>query len=117
MPFDAEPMREPFEGPARRPRALTGGRVLIMLLGMFGAVAAANAALTFFALRSLPGGMLANSYDVSQAWNQRVAEARAQDERGWRARARTDARPDGARVVFELADGFGRPLQIGRAHV
>jgi nitrogen fixation protein FixH len=104
-------MREHFDGPARQPQRLTGWGVLLALFGMFGAVVVANAALTFFALRSLPGGLLANSYDVSQTWNQRIADAHAQDARGWRALARVNAAREGARVVFEISDASGSPVR------
>ena len=105
MPYDAEfHDRRPER---REPSPLTGRGVLLWLCAFFGAIFLANFALTFSALRTLPGGVLANSYDASQTWNQRIAAARAQTERGWTAEASVRAEGDGARVAFTPADREG----------
>ena len=69
----------------RTASALTGRGVTLWLGGFFCAIVLANLALTYFALRTLPGGVLENSWDASQNWNQRIAASRAQTERGWTA--------------------------------
>lgn len=80
--------------------SLTGRGVLLWLGGFFCAILLANLALTYFALRTLPGGVLENSWDASQTWNQRIAASRAQTERGWSAQASLRAEGEGARIVF-----------------
>ena len=58
---------------------LTGRHVLAWLGGFFLVMFAANGALIYFALHTLHGEAMENSYDASQAFNKRIAEARAQD--------------------------------------
>jgi nitrogen fixation protein FixH len=112
MPFEgrslvrqASPPRQPSA-----PRPLTGRGVLLALGLFFGAMLAANAALTYSALRTLPGGEIANSYDASQIYNLKIADARAQDERGWRARVTVLAENGGARVAFGVSGQDGAPI-------
>ncbi len=115
MPFEENPTRRRPAPPSREPQPLSGRGVLVYLSLFFGAMALANGALVYSALRSLPGGALANSYDASQSYNKSIAEARAQDERGWRASVSARPEGDGARVVFELRERDGTP--VGNANV
>jgi nitrogen fixation protein FixH len=112
MPFDAETSaKQPGPLPVPLPpKPLTGRGVLLSLGLFFGTVLAANGALTFAALRTLPGGELANSYDDSQTYNTRIAGAHLQEERGWRAQATTRAEAGGARVSLEITDRSGAPV-------
>ena len=87
--------------------ALTGRGVSLWLGGFFCAIVLANMALTYFALRTLPGGVMENSWDASQNWNQRIAASRAQTERGWNAQASLRAHGEGARVNFAPQDRNG----------
>ena len=87
--------------------SLTGRGVLLWLGGFFCAILLANLALTYFALRTLPGGVLENSWDASQTWNQRIAASRAQTERGWSAQASLRSEGEGARIVFAPQDREG----------
>ncbi len=89
---------------------LTGRHVLAMLGGFFFVMFAANVALIYFALRTLHGSELENPYDASQAFNRRIAEARAQDERGWTANVMTRADGPGERVMVEFRDRTGAPI-------
>lgn len=89
---------------------LTGRHVLALLGGFFFVMFAANGALIYFALHTLHGEELENSYDASQAFNKRIAEARAQDERGWRADVLTRAEGAGERVMVEFHDRNGGPI-------
>ena len=50
----------------REASPLTGRGVLLWIGGFFFAIFFANFALTYFALRTLPGGVLVNSWDASQ---------------------------------------------------
>ncbi len=83
---------------------LTGRHVLAWLGAFFAVMFVANVALIYFALHTLHGSELENSYDASQAFNRRIAEARAQDERGWKADVLTRAEGPGERVMVEFRD-------------
>jgi nitrogen fixation protein FixH len=89
---------------------LTGRHVLAMLGAFFFAMFAANVALIYFALHTLHGSELENPYDASQAFNKRILEARAQDERGWTANVMTRAEGSGERIMVEFRDRTGAPI-------
>ena len=91
----------------RKASPLTGRGVLLWIGGFFFSIFFANFALTYFALRTLPGGVLENSWDASQNWNQRIAASRAQTQRGWSAQASLHAEGEGARVHFTPLDREG----------
>ncbi len=84
--------------------------------GFFLVMFAANGALIYFALHTLHGEELENSYDASQAFNKRIAEARAQDERGWKADVLTRAEGAGERVMVEFHDRNGGADPRPRRH-
>ncbi len=97
----------------RRPdlsKPLTGRGVVILLGLFFGVMFAANGALIYTALSTLHGEELANSYDASQVYNQRIAEARAQDELSWVANVTTRQEGGGERVVVDFRDRDGAPI-------
>ncbi|WP_416896867.1 MAG: FixH family protein [Minwuia sp.] len=71
----------------RTPRPVTGRTVLITIVAFFGVIIAVNLTLTVFALRSDNGLVVKNSYVASQNFNRNMAEARAQEELGWRLAA------------------------------
>ena len=93
------------------PKQLTGARVLAILVVFFITVFAANGALIYFALHNLRGEVMENPYDASQAFNKRIADAHAQDERGWQVDV--TARSDGAgeRIVSTFRDRNGEPIE------
>ena len=99
----------PVPDPAGRtaPSPLTGLGVLLWLSGFFCSVFIANFALSYFALRTLPGGEIENAWDASQGWNKRLAESRAQSERGWSAQVSLRAEGEGAHVSFTPTDQDG----------
>ena len=101
MPLNAEARSQ------RQGSPLTGRGVLLWICGFFCTVFLANFALTYFALRTLPGGELENSWDASQSWNQRIAASRAQTERGWSAQVGVQGEANGARVRFAPLDREG----------
>ena len=88
----------------------TGRHVLAWLGGFFLVMFAANGALIYFALHTLHGEQMENSYDASQAFNKRIAEARAQDDRGWKADVLTRAEGAGERVMVEFHDKTGAAI-------
>ena len=89
---------------------LTGRHVLAMLGAFFFVMFAANVALIYFALHTLHGSELENPYDASQAFNRRILDARAQDERGWTANVMTRAEGPGERIMVEFRDRTGAPI-------
>jgi nitrogen fixation protein FixH len=89
---------------------LTGRHVLAILAAFFFVMFAANGALIYFALHTLHGEELENSYDASQAFNKRIADARVQDQRGWKADVLTRAEGAGERVMVEFHDRQGASI-------
>jgi nitrogen fixation protein FixH len=87
------------------------GRHVVAILGLFFAVMfAANITLIYFALHTLHGSELENPYDASQAFNARIAEARAQAERGWTVNVMTRAEGEGERIMAEFRNRDGAPI-------
>ncbi|MGO4870063.1 MAG: FixH family protein [Roseiarcus sp.] len=91
-------------------RPLTGRGVLIFLGLFFGSIFVANGALIYTALSTFHGEELANSYDASQEYNQRIADARAQEQLGWVADVTTRQEGRGERVVADFKDRDGEPI-------
>jgi nitrogen fixation protein FixH len=89
---------------------LTGLRVLAILCSFFLVIFIANGALMYFALHTLHGSELENPYDASQGYNAEIAEARAQEERGWTANVTTRAEGDGERILVEFRSRDGAPI-------
>lgn len=97
-----------------RPRELTGRHVLMIALGAFGVILAANLTLVFHAARSFPGVVTSNVYVASQGFNAQVAE---QARLGWRfavdydgALSVTAVAADGAPLPgLEVTAVLGRP--------
>jgi len=90
---------------------LTGWRVLAILCAFFFVIFVANGALIYFALNTLHGEALENSYDESQAYNREITAARAQDERGWTADVTTRAAGAGEKIMVEFRDRNGAPIE------
>jgi nitrogen fixation protein FixH len=87
------------------------GRHVVAILGLFFFVMfAANITLIYFALHTLHGSELENPYDASQAFNSRIAEARAQSERGWTVNVMTRAEGEGERIMVEFRNRDGGPI-------
>ncbi len=92
--------------PAAMPR-LTGRHVVIILGAFFAIMFGADGALIYSALSTLHGEELENPYDASQAYNGRIAEARAQDQLGWMAEVTARPEGDGVHVVADFRDRTG----------
>ena len=89
----------------------TTGRTVILALGLgFGVMFAANFALIYAALSTLHGEELENPYDASQAYNQRLGEARAQDKLGWSVNLTTRQENGGVKVVADIRDRDGSQI-------
>jgi len=112
MLYEAEtPMGSPNNQNAeRRPTPLTGKTVMALIVAAFAVVFLANGALIYTALSTLHGEELENPYDASQAYNARLAEARAQDARGWSVDVTTRQEEEGVRVVADFRDRSGAAI-------
>ncbi len=95
---------------AGKPFELTGKHVLAMFIAFFVVVASVNGYMMRQAITTMPGLEARNGYDVSQRFNARIAEAHAQDVRGWIADAAI--RNEAGRILasVELKDHDGKPL-------
>jgi nitrogen fixation protein FixH len=92
------------------PRPLSGRTVLLSLIGFFAVVIGANAALTVFAIQTLPGTEVASSYKAGLGYNGEIAAARSQEARHWRVAAHVERDPDGrARLSVEAREASGSP--------
>jgi len=89
---------------------LTGRHVLAWLGAFFGVMFAVNVTMIYLAIHTLHGSELENSYDASQAYNKRIADAREQDQRGWKVNVMTRAEGEGERVMAEFRDRNGAPI-------
>jgi nitrogen fixation protein FixH len=95
---------------ARTPRRWTGRMMLVVLLGFFGMVFAANGVLVREALSTMSGVDTESAYQAGRMYEQEVALARAQDARQWRVEAEVTPAADGARVDIAARDAQGQPL-------
>jgi nitrogen fixation protein FixH len=93
---------------ARRPFALRGFHVLMMLLAFFGAVIAINVAFAVAAARSFPGEDVPRSYLQGLNYNETLAERRVEAARGWRAGVEADWRAQ--EIIVRIVDAEGRGL-------
>ncbi len=92
---------------------LTGFHVALMFAGFFGVVIAVNLGLAAVAGLSWTGLVVENSYVESQRYNTRIAAAREQAARGWRATLATHDR----RLTFELRRQDGIPIALTSARL
>lgn len=107
MPTTLETPNAPKEDGFR----LTGRHVLLILVGCFGLVFAVNGYMTWRAINSYPGVVTESSYRESQRFNQELAAAKAQADRGWKVEAVAERAEDGTAVLRLTArDRDERPL-------
>ena len=99
-------MSRPLDG-----KQLTGKGVLGILVAFFVTVFTANGALIYFALHTLRGEVMENPYDASQAFNKRIADAQAQDGRGWKVDIKTMPEGSGERIATAFRDRNGAPIE------
>lgn len=107
MPTTVNDPRETAKGEFR----LTGRHVLLILVGVFGFVAAVNAFMIWQAVGSFPGVVTESSYRDSQKFNTDIAAARDQATRGWQIDAQANRDPQGRAVIrLEAKDAQGKPI-------
>lgn len=85
----------------------TGRHMLAVALLFFGTIIGVNLVMVISATGTFPGLVVKNSYIASQNFNLTLAEARAQDETGWRMDLEAG---DGA-IAVRLFDRDGVPLR------
>ncbi len=103
-------MTHPSASP-KTPKVLTGKKVLLWLLGFFAVIFTANGIFIWLAIGSFPGVVVESSYKAGQAYNQEIAEAKAQAARGWQVSADLERSSDGtAFVTVDARDKAGAPL-------
>ena len=90
---------------------LTGGKVLVWLLGLFGAMVIANACLVYFALSTFSGLDSPNSYETGLAFQRGITQAAAQNARGWKVDVAVTPSPDGVTAFsFAVHDKEGQAV-------
>ena len=95
--------------PAARP--ITGRFVLITTIAFFAVVITVNMVMMRLAITTLPGTEVDSAYSASLAYQNEIAAARQQNERGWQIQAHIDRQPDGAAAIaIEARDHAGAPL-------
>jgi nitrogen fixation protein FixH len=97
---------------------LKGRHVLLTLIGFFGVMLIVNGIFVYYAITTFGGGDTSNPYQKGLHYNDTIAEAARQSERGWTA---TLAYADG-RIALKLKDRQDQPVRgvrlegsIGRA--
>lgn len=90
-----------------RERKLTGWHVLAIFVLAFGTIITVNLTLAFNAVSTFPGLEVKNSYVASQSFD---ARREAQQALGWEVAAREE----NGRVLLEITDADGRPVQVAR---
>lgn len=90
-----------------QPRAFTGRKMLLVMVGFFGVVIAANMTMLWFALDSFGGLVVKNSYVASQQFDRDVEAARAMPIHAWTIRAERAA----GRLDITVADAEGAPIE------
>jgi len=89
-----------------RERRLTGRHVLVVTLGFFGLVIAANLAFVFLALGTFSGTVSDHAYQEGLAYNERLTAAAEQQGRGWKGSLELTAEG----LSLTLGDRDGRPV-------
>lgn len=101
----------------------TARKMLYAMLAFFGVVIAANVTMMSFALKTHTGVVVPNSYVASQDFNDRIADAALQRERGWQAEFSYEGDLAAVRVInrsgepvegLAVAGVIGRP--VSEAH-
>jgi nitrogen fixation protein FixH len=71
-------------------KEITGRHVLFLMLGFFGVIIATDAYLVYKAVSTFGGIETQNAYRKGLTYNERIAEERAQEARGWTKDARIE---------------------------
>ncbi len=105
-----------YQGNHRRsPKEFTGTHMLLMMVAFFGVIVGVNVMMAVVASRTWTGLVVKNSYVASQNFNDQLAAAKSQSDRGW----------SGAIIYkenslkFGVLDKTGRPVLLNNvvAHI
>ena len=88
---------------------LTGWHVLLSLVAFFGAMLLVNGIFVYYALGTFGGGDTSDPYRKGLHYNDTLAEAAAQDERGWHTELSYDR--SAGQLSLLLRDKEGRALR------
>jgi nitrogen fixation protein FixH len=93
------------------PKPLTGGKVLLMLVGFFGVVIGVNVTMANLAIKTLPGTEVDSAYSASLGYENEIVAARDQDARQWQVDAHVERVASGdAMLQVEAHDRAGQPV-------
>ena len=90
-----------------------GRWVLVLVLCFFGVIISVNVTMAVLANRNWTGLVVKSAYVEGQAFNQKVADARAQAERNWHSALSFDA----GLLRFQVSDAQGQALDFQSARV
>jgi nitrogen fixation protein FixH len=92
-------------------RPLTGWKVLAIFVGLFLAFLGADGAMTYYALKTFSGEVMAHPYERGLAYNRDIAAARAQESRDWKVDVQFAPAANGeTQIVVALRDATGAAL-------
>jgi nitrogen fixation protein FixH len=90
---------------------LTGLKVLAILLLFFGTIMIVNFLMAYLAIHTFSGMQTDKPYETGLAFNHAIADAQAQDARGWSVSAAVERAPSGTVTVkATLLDAAKAPL-------
>ena len=93
------------------PKALTGQKVLFMLVAFFGVVIGVNLVMMRLAIQTLPGTEVDSAYSASLAYEKQIEAARDQNARNWKVDAHVErSGQGGATLQVEARDSSGQPI-------
>jgi nitrogen fixation protein FixH len=87
---------------------LRGRHVLLGLVAFFGLIFLVNGVFVYYALTTFGGGDTSDPYRKGLHYNDTLAEAEQDAERGWQSELRYDARAN--RLGLQLSDRGGEPV-------
>ncbi len=87
---------------------IRGRHVLIGLIGFFGLIFLVNGIFLYYAVTTFGGGDTSNPYRKGLQYNETLAEAARDAERGWKADLVYDGKT--GRLAFSLRDKGGEPV-------
>ena len=92
-------------------RPLNGSMTLAIFVGLFIVVLVANGLMTYLAIKTFSGEVVAHPYERGLAYNREIAAARAQERRDWKVDVRLSPAPAGAsQLVVVLHDAAGAAI-------
>jgi nitrogen fixation protein FixH len=90
-------------------RGLRGGHVLLIFIGFFATIFLVNGIMVYDALSTFGGLETPDAYRKGLAYNQRIAEGEAQEQRGWRDKLAYVAETQRVRVDLNDSTGAAVP--------